>query len=50
MKLEQKSVNTLDLPKGKTETIIFDDDVPGFGLRIRRGGARTWVFQFKLGV
>lgn len=50
MKLEQKSVNTLDLPKGKTETIIFDNDVPGFGLRIRRGGARTWVYQFKLGV
>jgi integrase len=37
----------LDL--GQTEAIIFDDDVPGFGLRVRQGGSRTFVFQYKLG-
>jgi hypothetical protein len=25
----------LTLPTGKTETIFFDDDVPGFGIRLR---------------
>jgi integrase len=49
MKLTQKTVAALELPKGKSEAIFFDDDLPGFGLRIRAGGARTWVYQFKIG-
>jgi Arm DNA-binding domain len=49
MKLTQKTVAALELPKEKSEAIFFDDDLPGFGLRIRAGGARTWVYQFKIG-
>jgi len=49
MKLTQKTITTLDLPKGKSETIVFDDDLPGFGVRIRAGGSRCFVFQFKIG-
>lgn len=49
MKLTQKTLPTLVLPAGKSETIIFDEDLPGFGLRIREGGARSWIYQFKLG-
>src|SRR5262245_26620719 len=49
MKLSAKNVHTAPLPKGKSEAIIFDDDVPGFGLRVREGGSRTLVFQYKLG-
>jgi hypothetical protein len=49
MKLIQKTVAALELPKGKSEAIFFDDDLPGFGLRIRVGGARAWVYQFKIG-
>ena len=49
MKLTQKTIATLDLPKGKAKTIIFDEDLPGFGLRIRAGGKRTWIYQFKVG-
>lgn len=49
MNLTQKTVDALDLPKGKTEAILFDDDLPGFGVRMRRGGARTWVYQYKIG-
>ena len=29
--------------------IVFDDDLPGFGLRIRAGGKRVWIFQYKIG-
>ena len=46
MKLTQKDVKTLKLPPGKTDKIFFDDSVPGFGLRIRAGGSRTWIFQY----
>ena len=49
MKLSHSTVATLKLAKGKAETIIFDDDIGGFGLRIRRGGSRTWIFEYKLG-
>jgi integrase len=49
MKLLQKTVPSLTLPAGKSEHIFFDDDLPGFGIRIRTGGSRNWVFQYKLG-
>jgi integrase len=50
VKLTQRTIGTLDLPAGKAEAILFDDDLPGFGIRIRRAGARTFVFQYKLGI
>ena len=49
MKLTQKTITTLALPEGKTEAIVFDEDLPGFGLRLRGGGSRTWIFQYKIG-
>ncbi len=49
MKLTQKALDALTLPDGKDEVICFDDAVPGLGLRLRRGGSRSWVFQFKIG-
>jgi integrase len=49
MRLTQKTIASLKLPVGKSEAIIFDDDLPGFGLRLRAGGSRTFVFQYKLG-
>jgi integrase len=48
MRLTAKAVD-LPLPTGKLDHIEFDDDIPGFGLRIREGGSRTWVFQYKIG-
>ena len=49
MKLTAKSVAALKLPHGKRDAIEFDDAIPGFGLRLREGGSRTWVFQYKFG-
>jgi integrase len=49
MKLTQASIERLALPAGKREAIIFDDDVPGFGLRLRAGGSRTFIVQYALG-
>ena len=49
MKLTKATVETLKLPAGKSETIVFDETLPGFGLRIRAGGKRTWIAQYRLG-
>jgi integrase len=49
MKLTTSEVRKFELSRGQAETIIFDDEIPGFGLRVREGGSRTFVFQYKLG-
>ena len=49
MKLTQRVIETLSLPPGRSEVIAFDDTLPGFGLRVRATGGRTWVFQYKIG-
>jgi integrase len=49
MKLTAKEIRGLELPPGKADHLFWDDDIPGFGLRLRAGGSRNWVFQYALG-
>jgi integrase len=49
MKLSETSARRVALPKRKAEAIFFDDDIAGFGLRIRAGGSRVWIVQYKIG-
>ena len=49
MRLTSAAVEGLELDTGVTDKIVFDDDVPGFGIRVRASGARTWIFQYKIG-
>ena len=46
---DQGGVKKLALPAGKSDVIFWDSSLPGFGLRIRAGGKRTWVAQFRDG-
>jgi integrase len=46
MKLGRATITTLDLPQGRSEITHFDSDIGGFGIRIRKSGARSWVFQY----
>jgi integrase len=48
MRLTSATVEALKLDKSVVDKIIFDDDVPGFGVRVRASGARTWVYQYKI--
>ena len=49
MKLTQANTARAKLPAEKSEHIIWDPEMPGFGLRLRTGGARTFIVQYKLG-
>ena len=49
MRLTVASLGALKLDTDVTDKIFFDTDVPGFGLRVRASGARTWIFQYKVG-
>jgi integrase len=49
MKLTQTSLSKIKLPAGKTEHIEWDTDLAGFGLRLREGGSRNWIVQYKIG-
>jgi integrase len=49
MRLSVKQTDALKVPAGKAEAIWFDDRLPGFGLRVRASGARSWVYQYTIG-
>lgn len=49
MILTKHSVERLSLPTGKSELIVFDDKLSGFGVRVRKGGKRTWIAQYRVG-
>jgi integrase len=48
MRLTDASVAALKVPDGKSEIIAFDDALAGFGVRVRRGGSKRFVYQYKL--
>jgi integrase len=49
MKLTNRVVAALSLDTSESERIVWDDDISGLGLRLRAGGSRNWVFQYKIG-
>jgi integrase len=49
LKLAQTSIGRLALPKGASDKIFFDDEIPGFGLRVRAGGSRKYVLHYRQG-
>jgi integrase len=59
MRLTEKVVFTVGLEAGQDDRIWFDDEITGFGLRVRRikkwnghysnkPPARTWLFQYRI--
>src|SRR5262249_36866052 len=48
MKLTDAAVAALQVPHDRSEIIAFDDSLPGFGVRIRRGGSKRFIYQYKL--
>jgi integrase len=47
MKLTRTTIGEFALPPGKADHVFWDDDLPGFGLRLR-GESRTWLIQYRV--
>jgi integrase len=48
MKFTTAAIASLQLPAGKREHIVWDPDLPGFGVRIR-GSGKAWRIQYRVG-
>jgi integrase len=53
VRLTTRSLTDIKLPAGKNEHVEYDDDIPGFGLRWRRGRGGKWgnprgVYEYKI--
>jgi integrase len=49
MRLTASTIRTLTLPRGKKDHIVWDDLVPGLGVRLREAGSAGYVFQYAIG-
>jgi integrase len=49
MKLTTTSIKALTLPEGARDKTFFDDELPGFGVRLRAGGSAKLIVQYDLG-
>ena len=47
MKLTAAAVGRLKLPPGKNDDLVFDTAIHGFAVRLREGGHRSYIFQYK---
>jgi hypothetical protein len=48
MKINAKTVDAIKRPAGRSEVIVYDDEIAGFGVRVREGGSRVFVFTYKV--
>src|SRR5262245_8263083 len=49
MRFTMAAIEGLRLDRGVADKIVFDEDIPGFGIRLRASGARAWIYQYKIG-
>jgi Arm DNA-binding domain len=49
MKLTCDTIRAIAPVPPKTEIIVFDDDVPGFGVRASLTGSKVFVVQYTIG-
>jgi integrase len=47
MKLNQRTADTCKLPAGKSEHFFWDEDLRGFGLRVRDDARKVWVVGYR---
>ena len=49
MKLTHDTIRAIAPVPPKTEIIVFDDELPGFGVRARLGSSKVFIVQYSIG-
>jgi integrase len=49
MRLTDRTVAEARCAAGQKDAMLFDEALPGFGLRVTAGGGRTFLFQYRIG-
>jgi integrase len=49
LKLSDVVVEGIVCPPGRKDALVFDEALPGFGLRVTAKGSRTFIFQYRAG-
>jgi integrase len=49
VKLSARNIDTFKVIGRNAETIYYDGEIPGFGIRIRKGGSRNFVYSYRFG-
>jgi integrase len=48
VKLTTTTIKALTLPPGVADRTFWDDEIGGFGLRLRAGGSARWIVQYDM--
>jgi integrase len=48
-KITKKSVDGLGVSRGTSETILWDSEIKGFGIRTRSGRSKTYILHYRAG-
>ncbi len=49
MKLGKSDIDALVCPPDRKDMVVFDDALPGFGVRVTANGAKVFMFQYRRG-
>src|SRR6266700_3719392 len=48
-KITKRSFDALNLTAGGAEAVLWDTELKGFGVRVQRGGAKSYVLHYRVG-
>lgn len=49
VKLTKRTIDAAACPPGRKDVLLFDDELRGFALRVTKGGAKVFLFQYRAG-
>lgn len=48
-KITKRSVDALKAPADGAEAVLWDSELKGFGVRVQRGGAKSYILHYRVG-